>query len=90
VSRCRSVAGAPVCKDSAFQASWSVDDGATYSRFIVNLPDEELQSIERICFQIEQAHWYYEDFVRPQASHLPSFSLRKFSEIIFKTNPLLR
>lgn len=60
------------------------------SRFIVNLPAEELESIERICFQIEQAHWYYEDFVRPQASRLPSFSLRKFSEIIFKSNPLLR
>lgn len=63
--------------------------GPSSSRFIVNLPAEELESIERICFQIEQAHWYYEDFVRPQASHLPSFSLRKFSEIVFSTNPLL-
>lgn len=25
------------------------------SRFIVNLPNEELQRIERICFQVEQA-----------------------------------
>jgi hypothetical protein len=25
------------------------------SRFIVNLPAEELASIERICFQVEQA-----------------------------------
>lgn len=25
------------------------------SRFIVNLPSEELQRIERICFQVEQA-----------------------------------
>ena len=25
------------------------------SRFIVNLPAEELSSIERICFQVEQA-----------------------------------
>jgi mRNA-decapping enzyme subunit 2 len=25
------------------------------SRFIVNLPSEELASIERICFQVEQA-----------------------------------
>lgn len=59
------------------------------SRFIVNLPPEELESIERICFQIEQAHWFYEDFIRPQASHLPSYTLRKFSEIVFKTSPLL-
>ena len=59
------------------------------SRFIVNLPAEELESVERICFQIEQAHWYYEDFVRPQAAHLPSYSLRKFSEVVFRTCPLL-
>src|SRR5882762_2229980 len=26
-----------------------------YSRFILNLPDEELASLERICFQVEQA-----------------------------------
>lgn len=25
------------------------------SRFIVNLPAEELESMERVCFQIEQA-----------------------------------
>jgi hypothetical protein len=25
------------------------------SRFILNLPDEELMSIERVCFQVEQA-----------------------------------
>lgn len=59
------------------------------SRFIVNLPAEELESIERICFQIEQAHWYYEDFVRPQASHLPSYPLRKFCDLVFRTCPLL-
>ncbi|KAI3484027.1 hypothetical protein L1887_53042 [Cichorium endivia] len=35
------------------------------SRFIVNLPSDELSSIERICFQVEQAHWFYEDFLRP-------------------------
>jgi Dcp2, box A domain len=27
----------------------------SYSRFILNLPDEELSSLERICFQVEQA-----------------------------------
>lgn len=26
------------------------------SRFILNLPDEELASLERICFQVEQAY----------------------------------
>jgi mRNA-decapping enzyme subunit 2 len=27
-----------------------------FSRFILNLPDGELTSLERICFQVEQAY----------------------------------
>lgn len=43
-----------------------------------------MSSIERICFQIEQAHWFYEDFVREESPHLPSFTLKQFSNQIFK------
>jgi mRNA-decapping enzyme subunit 2 len=28
-------------------------------RFIINLPKEEFQSVERIIFQIEEGHWYH-------------------------------
>ncbi|KAG2220991.1 hypothetical protein INT45_004610 [Circinella minor] len=35
------------------------------SRFIINVPEAEQQSPERICFQVEQAHWFYEDFHCP-------------------------
>ncbi|KAI6136628.1 hypothetical protein F5141DRAFT_1208952 [Pisolithus sp. B1] len=44
------------------------------SRFLLNLPEEELSSLERICFQVEQAHWFYEDFVREQNPKFPSLS----------------
>ncbi|KAL5120043.1 mRNA-decapping enzyme subunit 2 [Pleosporales sp. CAS-2024a] len=58
-------------------------------RFIVNLPNEELQSVERICFQIEEAQWFYEDFIRPlDPSSLPSMHLRKFSQLMFQHCPL--
>jgi mRNA-decapping enzyme subunit 2 len=61
------------------------------SRFIVNIPPEELVSLARICFQVEQAHWFYEDFVRERNPHrLPSLSLRKFSKCIFDHCPMLR
>ena len=30
------------------------------SRFLLNLPANELSSADRIFFQLEQAHWYYE------------------------------
>jgi len=32
------------------------DAHSVRSRFILNLPDEELASLERICFQVEQAY----------------------------------
>lgn len=53
-------------------------------RFLVNLPVEELGSLPRICFQIEQAHWFYEDFMRSLDPHrLPKHSLQSFSECMF-------
>ncbi|KAJ1721038.1 mRNA-decapping enzyme subunit 2 [Coemansia erecta] len=59
------------------------------SRFIINVPEEELQEIERICFQIEQAHWFYEDFVREENHSLPSMTLKTFAARMFKHCPLL-
>ncbi|PIA14455.1 DCP2-domain-containing protein, partial [Coemansia reversa NRRL 1564] len=59
------------------------------SRFIINVPEEELQEIERICFQIEQAHWFYDDFVREQNRSLPSMTLKTFAGRMFKHCPLL-
>ena len=58
-------------------------------RFIINLPQEELESVERICFQVEEAQWYYEDFVRPLDPELPSLNLRNFCLRIFQHCPLL-
>ncbi|KII94386.1 hypothetical protein PLICRDRAFT_99875 [Plicaturopsis crispa FD-325 SS-3] len=59
------------------------------SRFILNLPDDELESLERVCFQVEQAHWYYEDFIREQNPTLHSLPLKKFSAMLFQACPLL-
>lgn len=58
-------------------------------RFIVNLPREELESVERICFQVEEAQWFYEDFVRPLDPGLPSLSLKAFALRIFQHCPLM-
>ncbi|KAF8324150.1 DCP2-domain-containing protein [Cantharellus anzutake] len=59
------------------------------SRFILNLPEEELVSVERICFQVEQAHWYYEDYIRDEEPSLPSLPLKTFSGMLFQSCPLL-
>ncbi|KAI9672003.1 MAG: mRNA-decapping enzyme subunit 2 [Trizodia sp. TS-e1964] len=58
-------------------------------RFIINLPQEELESVERICFQVEEAQWFYEDFIRPLDPTLPSLNLRDFCLRIFQHCPLL-
>jgi len=60
------------------------------SRFIINLPEEELESPERICFHIEAALWYYDDFYREQNPKFPSFNLKEFTRIMFTNCPLLR
>lgn len=58
-------------------------------RFIINLPQEELESVERICFQVEEAQWFYEDFIRPLDPELPSLNLKNFCLRIFQHCPLL-
>jgi hypothetical protein len=54
------------------------------------VPDEELTSIQRVCFQIEQVHWFYEDFIREENSKLPSKNLKSFSLMLFQSCPLLQ
>lgn len=34
-----------------------------HTRFVLNLPSEELESSNRLFFQIEQAWWFYEDII---------------------------
>jgi hypothetical protein len=48
------------------------------SRFVINCPKEELETPERIGWQFELAHWYYEDFYRASVPELPSFGLGPF------------
>ena len=53
------------------------------ARFLYNLPDEELRRSDRLFFQIEQAHWFYEDFMADKHANLPHFKLKAFAEKIF-------
>lgn len=57
-------------------------------RFIVNLPESELSGFDRIGTHVEEAHWFYEDFIRPLDPSLPSMNLRNFSLQIFQRCPL--
>ncbi|SMR59204.1 unnamed protein product [Zymoseptoria tritici ST99CH_1E4] len=58
-------------------------------RFLLNLPPAELSSVPRLCFQVEEAQWFYEDFIRPANPSLPSLNLRQFCLTLFQHCPLL-
>jgi len=62
------------------------------ARFIVNLNQEERENFVRICFQIEEAHWFYIDFyVNKQPNRkLQSGTMRTFTEHIFRHIPFLQ
>ncbi|XP_058094449.1 mRNA-decapping enzyme subunit 2-like [Magnolia sinica] len=60
------------------------------SRFVLNVPQEDLQSFERILFLVEQAHWFYEDNSAEQNPLLKSLSLREFTSLMFNSCVALR
>ncbi|KAM9967346.1 hypothetical protein ACTFIW_001430 [Dictyostelium discoideum] len=59
------------------------------SRFVLNIPAEELSSFERLLFQIETAYWFYDDFYKdfPQ---LPKYSMGEFTKNFFMNCPILK
>ena len=68
----------------------ALDD--VHTRFVLNLPEEELQSADRIFFQLEQAWWFYDDFYcDSNPDELVRFSsLKPFAKKMFAFSPLLR
>mmetsp|Transcript_4405 Transcript_4405/g.6224 ORF Transcript_4405/g.6224 Transcript_4405/m.6224 type:complete len:390 (-) Transcript_4405:27-1196(-) len=58
-------------------------------RFIINLPPQELKSADRLFFQLEQAWWFYEDFIADENPKLPHFSLKTFARLLFDHCSLL-
>ncbi|RYP77691.1 hypothetical protein DL770_007037 [Monosporascus sp. CRB-9-2] len=74
-----------MAQDKMTLEDWLDDLGV---RFLINLPQEDLRDIARFCFQIEEAQWFYEDFIRPLDPTLPSMSLKSFSLKMFQHCPL--
>jgi len=62
------------------------------ARFIVNLNDEERKDTVRICFQLEEAHWFYIDFYVNKQPHLnlQGGNIRTFAEHMLKHVHFLR
>lgn len=54
----------------------------------MNLPASELSGFDRIGTHIEEAHWFYEDWIRKEHPSLPPMSPRNFSLRILLRCPL--
>ena len=58
-------------------------------RFVLNLPSGEVLTTDRLFFQLQQAHWHYEDFYADRYEHLPHMRGREFMKRIFESCPAL-
>jgi ADP-ribose pyrophosphatase YjhB (NUDIX family) len=60
------------------------------SRFLLNLPLEELKNSDRVFFQLEQAYWFYEDNYAGTSPALVHFSkLDAFALVFFEKTEIL-
>jgi len=87
VTNCQATTAATSAINIAYEDA--LDD--VHTRFVLNLPDEELASSDRIFFQLEQAYWFYDDFICDRSElDIPRFkSLRPFAQKMFQISPLL-
>lgn len=60
-------------------------------RFLANVPTSQGKSlpVERLFFQIQQAHWFYEDFYVDDLDHIPHMRFRQFIAAMFDHGTLL-
>ncbi|EHY66507.1 mRNA-decapping enzyme subunit 2 [Nematocida ausubeli] len=58
-------------------------------RFIMCLPLSEFKNTERLFFQIEEAHWFYEDYYR-RKFNLPYLNLKDFTFQLITHNEHLK
>lgn len=59
-------------------------------RFVINVPEEERKDLNRIFFQIENAHWFYIDFYSKNFPHRKPCMLREFAHQVFRHIPFLQ
>lgn len=58
-------------------------------RFVVNCPEEDLSSYERVLFQIEEANWFYLDYVTTLNPLLQPKKMKQFTRSIVKLCPVV-
>ena len=49
-----------------------------YSRFLINLPEDEKKDPIKLFTHLELAHWFYLDLLRPEDHSLPACNFKEF------------
>ena len=61
------------------------------TRFLSTLPKKELSEANRLFFQLELAHWYYDDLLVDKYSNLPRYTgLKAFAKSLGEQSPLFK
>ena len=50
----------------------------SFSRFLINIPEDDKDDIMKLCDHLELAHWFYLDFLRPEDPSLPGCTFKEF------------
>ena len=58
-------------------------------RFIINCPPEDFSSVERELFHIEEATWFYTDFVKIMNPKMPNLKIKSFAQHVIKLCPMV-
>lgn len=58
-------------------------------RFIINVPPEDLSSVERELFHFEEASWFYTDFLKLMNPSLPNIKIKSFATNIIRICPII-
>lgn len=58
-------------------------------RFVINVPEEDWSLIERVLFQVEEAQWFYTDFVRALNPKIQGMKMKTFAPKILEKCPML-
>lgn len=59
------------------------------ARFLLPLPASERRDLVRVCFVVEEAHWFYQNYYMPRNKELQGGTMKEFAAHMFRHVPYL-
>lgn len=58
-----------------------------FTRFLLNAPQQHKSTTFRVCFELEQAYWFYLDVCREENPQLPHYKFVEFMKMMYDKFP---